>query len=270
MTDEANRRYWDALADDWQKLRDQDQLWRNCPHQPELAFDGDAYALIGQFLGDLHDKRACVLGSGDNYVAFALAGMGADVTSTDISARQLEHARRRAVQLGLDIQFLRTDACVLQGISDNQFDLVCSSNGFFVWIKEPAQVFRQAYRVLKPGGLYIFYDVHPYLRPWKDQVAPLEMEKPYTASGPFQNQDHGQTSYEYHWRLSDLLNPLLEAGLLLRRLSESPASDSRFWEGYSYAPGMDADLLDWQVNPRAGLPAWLTVAAQKPARSPVT
>jgi SAM-dependent methyltransferase len=191
--------------------------------------------------------------------------MGAVVTSTDISSRQLEVARGRAVQLGLDIQFTRADACELQDIPDDHFDLVCSSNGFFVWIREPARVFQQAYRVLKPGGFYIFYDIHPFLRPWKDQVAPLEMAKPYTASGPFENQDHGQTSFEFHWRLCDLLNPLLEAGLSLTQVAESSAQDARFWEGFSYAPGSDAQLLDWQVNPRAGLPAWLTVAAQKPA-----
>jgi hypothetical protein len=119
---------------------------------------------------------------------------------------------------------------------------------------------------LKPGGFYIFYDVHPFQRPWKDQVTPLEMEKPYTASGPFENRDRPEISYEYHWRLSDLLNPLLDAGLLLRQVCESPAPDSRFWEGHSYLAGQDAQLLDWQMNPRAGLPVWLSVAGQKPGQ----
>ena len=49
--------------------------------------------MILRFAGDLHGKRACVIGSGDNYAAFALAGLGAQVTSTDISARQMEPQR---------------------------------------------------------------------------------------------------------------------------------------------------------------------------------
>jgi len=261
---QANQRYWDAMAPDWQALRDQDQLWRQCPQHPELAFDGEALAMIGHFMGDLRGKRVCVIASGDNYAAFALAGIGARVTSTDISARQLAAARKRAELLGLEIDFTRADATALEGIGEGEFDLMYSSNGFFVWIAEPGRVFQQVHRVLRPGGFYIFYDVHPFQRPWKDQITPLEMENPYTATGPFEYEGYGQTNYQFHWRLCDLINPLLEAGLVLRCLAESPARNARFWEGISYTPGLDQSLLDWRNNPRAGLPVWLTVAAQKP------
>jgi hypothetical protein len=52
--------------------------------------------------------------------------------------------------------------------------------------------------------------------------------------------------------------------LVLRQIAESPAKDARFWEGHVYTPGVDSSLLAWHNNPRAGLPVWLTVAAQKP------
>jgi len=260
----ANQHYWDVMALHWQELRDQDQLWRKCPQQPELAFDGEALPMIRRFIGNLHDKSACVVGSGDNYLAFALVGMGLQVTSTDISAPQLEVARKRAVLLGLDITFIQADAATLEGIREDQFDLVCSSNGFFVWMAEPEQVFQQVHRVLRPGGFYIFYDIHPFLRPWKDQITPLEMERPYSTTGPFEDEGYGQINYQFHWRISDLINPLLDAGLIIRQMAESPAKDARFWEGMAYTPGVDQDLLDWRNNPRAGLPAWLTLAVQKP------
>ena len=260
---QANQRYWDAMAPDWQTLRDQDRLWQRCPQQPELAFDGEALAMVRHYVGDLQGKRVCVVGSGDNYAAFALAGMGAHVTSTDISARQLAIARKRAEQMGLAIAFVQADATTLESIGEGEFDLVCSTNGFFVWIAEPGRVFKQVHRVLKPGGFYIFYDVHPFLRPWKDQITPLEMERPYTETGPFEFEGYGHTNYQFHWRIIDLINPLLDSGLTLRQLAESSAKEARFWEGISYTPGSDPGLLDWRNNPRAGLPAWLTVAAQK-------
>src|SRR5512146_1419548 len=97
---QANQRYWNRLAADWQKLRDQDQLWRQFPQNPEPAFDGEALEMVRQYVVDLQEKRACVIGSGDNYLAFALAGLGAIVTSTDISAQQLEIARQRSIELG--------------------------------------------------------------------------------------------------------------------------------------------------------------------------
>jgi len=261
---ETNRRYWDASAGDWEQLRDAGQRWRRCHQEPTLAFDGTALEMLREFAGDLAGKHACVIGSGDNLAAFALVGMGAAVTSTDISAQQLRIAEGRAADLGLEMAFVRCDAADLAPLADGAFDLVVSTNGFFVWIAEPARVFRAVKRVLKPGGHYVFYDVHPFLRPWKDQRTPIEMEKPYFETGPFAYTEAGCPSHEYNWTLGGLLNPLLEAGLVLRRLSEDPARDSRFWEDFSYLPGTDASLLDWRSNPRAGLPVWLTVAAQKP------
>ena len=152
---EANRKYWDAASPEWQKLSDGD--WRKCPQQPSLAFEGDVLDMINEFIGNLQGKRACVIGSGDNYAAFALAGLGAAVTSTDISAQRLKVAEQRAHILDLDIHFVRCDAADLAPIPDIEFDLVCSTNGFFVWIADLAGVFAEANRVLKPGGHYIFY-----------------------------------------------------------------------------------------------------------------
>ena len=137
-----------------------------------------------------------------------------------------------------------------------------SSYGFFVWIADLEGVFNEVYRVLRPAGFYVFYDVHPLMRPWKDQINPIEVEKPYWETGPFADPERG--TYEFNWTLADILNPLADAGFVLRRITESPASDSRYWESYSYLPGTDDTLLDWKVNPRAALPVWLTVASQKP------
>ncbi len=164
----------------------------------------------------------------------------------------------------MEITFVQDDAAAMDSIPSGQFDLVGSTNGFFVWIAALREVFVEISRVLKPGGTYISYDIHPFQRPWKDQVAPLEMEKPYNQSGPFIDAATSSPVYEFNWRLSDLLNPLLEAGLHLRKLVESPPNDPRFWLGASYVPGADACLADWKHNPRAGLTVWLTLAAQKP------
>jgi len=258
---ETNRRYWDANASTWKALRERDGNWRRCPNEPELGFAGGALRLIRITCGDLTGKSACVIASGDNYAAFALAGLGAHVTSTDISQRQLDVARERAAELELDIQFVRTDAADLSPLKPESFDMVCSTNGLFVWIASPAAVMSAVHRVLKPGGFYIFYDIHPFQRPWKDQRIPIEMEKPYWDVGPFAYED---PSFEFHWTMADFLNGAADAGPVLHKMLESPADDERFWEGDSYEPGSQTCLMDWQQNPRAGLPVWLTLTLQKP------
>jgi len=126
---EANRRGWDAVSPGWQEGIDGTGIWRRCHLEPELVLRPQEMA----HLGDLHGRKACVLGSGDNQVVFALAGMGADVTSVDISQSQLDIAARRAGKLGLAITFVLSDVTDLSALSDAAFDVVyrrtCRSMG---------------------------------------------------------------------------------------------------------------------------------------------
>ena len=259
---ESNRLHWDASAAWWAGLRDRDGLWRRCPAEPELGFAGGAFELIGSFVGDVAGKEACVVGSGDNYAAFALAGMKARVTSIDISERQLETASDRAKRLDLEIDFVQADAMDLKPLGDKRFDLVCSTNGFFVWIADLKTVFQEVYRVLKPGGHYIFYDVHPFQRPWADRAASIEVEKTYWQTGPIRDEKDG--TFEFNWTLADILNPMADAGFVLRCVLERPAGDENYWEGSSFLPCNDKRLPNWKENPRAALPVWLSAVLQRP------
>lgn len=262
---EVNRRHWDAAADRWRELRDSDGLWRCCVQKPEVAFEGEAFELINRYLGTLKGKEVCVIGSGDNYAAFALAGCGAQVTSIDISQRQLDIAADRAELLGLKLQFVRSDAANLCEVQDRQFDLVTSTNGFFVWISDPEAVFSAVFRILRPGGFYVFYDIHPFIRPWEDQAEGdhVKMKKPYGARGPLERESKNE-GYEFHWTFSDLVNPLLASGFRLCNIAESLPRSARFYQDNSYKTANDDQMMDWRKNALAGLPSWLTVAAQKP------
>ena len=107
---QANRRYWDRATDWWEQLEEEGGLWHRCPTEPHLAFDGGALGLIREVAGDMSGRDVCVVGSGDNHAAFAFAGMGANVTSVDISDRRLAVASRRAEHMGLPITFIQADA----------------------------------------------------------------------------------------------------------------------------------------------------------------
>ena len=110
---EANRRYWDEAAEWWERLGEEGGVWQRCASEPELAFAGGALGLVREFVGAMSGKDVCVIGSGDNQAAFALAGMGAHVTSVDISEQRLAVASERARHLGLSITFLQADAADL-------------------------------------------------------------------------------------------------------------------------------------------------------------
>jgi SAM-dependent methyltransferase len=112
-------------------------------------------------------------------------------------------------------------------MSDRSFDLVRSTNGFLTWIADPGLVFGEVFRSLRQNGVYVFYDVHPFQRPWRDTQQATELAKPYWDTGPHES-DGDCPTVEFEWTIADLLNALARSGLRLESIAESPAEDSRF------------------------------------------
>lgn len=78
----------------------------------------------------MYNKKVLLPSSGDNHAAFAFALLGADVTSADISEKQLEHAKVIADKLKLKINYVCDDTMQLSNIPDNSFDLVYTSKRY--------------------------------------------------------------------------------------------------------------------------------------------
>src|SRR5262249_27201050 len=117
---EANKAFWDASATWWKEKEDQRGLWMKAHKDPSVVLCPTEML----FLKDVDGRKVCVLGSGDNEVAFALAGLGGHVTSVDISECRLAVAADRACILGLQLEFLQADVTDLSALKDNTFDLV--------------------------------------------------------------------------------------------------------------------------------------------------
>ena len=96
---QSNQAFWDASANWWKEKEDHRGLWRKAHENPSSVLS----LLEMSFVNNIEGKEVCVLGSGDNEVAFALVGLGGWVTSVDFSQRKLDIAR--ASQLGLQLSF---------------------------------------------------------------------------------------------------------------------------------------------------------------------
>ncbi len=213
---EQNRACWNSWADWWRKKADQRGIWKKCHRNPELVLTPDEI----YFLSDVKDKDVCVLGSGDNEVVFALAGMGAKVTSVDISEKQLEIAKERAEILGLDIVFLRADVIDLSSIPDVSFDVVYTGGHISVWISDIYRYYAEAVRVLRPGGLFIVNDYHPIRRMWHESDS-LTPRHRYFNRGPYKYKtDEGLTQVEFHWTTADHIQAIVDAGCSLIKVDE--------------------------------------------------
>ena len=213
--------------------------------------------LIRKYIPDLKDLRILLPSSGDNHAAFALAMMGAHVTSADISERQLENAADIAKRLHLDIDFICDDTMKLARIPDNAFDMVYTSNGTLSWINDPDSMNRNICRVLKPGGFAVLYDMHPFNRPFSGEAfKEPRIVKSYQDVFP-----------ELHWRLQDIVNSQIRAGLTVCEMAELPALDASFWFAYAELQNKSRteleEINDWKKNPLAALPAWLALVSKK-------
>ena len=214
---EANRAFWDRSAGWWKENEDKRGLWKKCHKVPTLVLSPAEMS----FLKGIEGKTVCVLGSGDNEVAFALAGMGGKVTSVDISERRLQIAQERADALGLKLTFLRADVTDLSDLKDNAFDLAYTGGHMSVWISDIWKYYAEAVRTLKPGGAYIVNEYHPIRRMWIDAEGP-EPRYSYFDRGPHKyRSDEGTPTFEYHWTVADHIQAVLEAGCSLLKVDES-------------------------------------------------
>ncbi|MCP4640532.1 MAG: class I SAM-dependent methyltransferase [bacterium] len=248
---EANRKRWDAAAPRWAECADNRGVWKRCPQEPELVLCQKEL----KHLGDLSGKQVCVLGSGDNQVVFALAGLGAKVTSVDISQNQLDNAAERAKTLGLDIEFVHADVTDLACLGDASFDVVYTGGHVAVWVADLRTYYAEAARILRPGGLFIVNEYHPFRRVWKESTDSLVIEYPYFERGPFEfdldndvlyPEPGDLKSYEFHWTISDYLSAVMATECALIEVDE-----------------YGEEVGDWEVAPMQGLPEFLLIMARK-------
>ena len=248
---EANRRRWNAASASYAAMGDRLGNWRKVVEEPGWAFLPEELAI----LGDVTGQRACVLGSGDNLAVFALAAMGAEVTSVNISEAQIEVARRRAETLDLNVQFLCADVLEIDQLADESYDLVHTSRHVACWVSDLRAFYRQAVRILKPGGLFLVTEYHPLRRIFKNGPERLEVESSYLDRGPFRYEVSEELfdlkageleQFEYNWTIADFYAAMTEPGCTLVALDEI---------------GDEAE--DWETSNFRGLPQVILLAARK-------
>ena len=257
-TTDKIKAFWNETSDsEWYRSRRTDEAVRCLKEKPESAVHPAVYKLLHKYLPDIKGRRILLPSSGDNHAAFAFAMMGAHVTSTDISERQLENALAIAERLSLNIEFICDDTMELSQICDQAYDLVYTSNGTLSWINDIDSMNRNIYRVLKTGGYSVMYDMHPFNRPFSGEAwkAPM-IVKSYHDVFP-----------DLHWRLQDIINSQIKAGLGICELAELPATDVCFWFTYTELQEKNPEefegINDWKKNPMAALPAWITLISKK-------
>jgi SAM-dependent methyltransferase len=178
------------------------------------------------------------VGSGAASGARWLAEQGAATVAIDLSAVQLGHAVRLGGATGVRVPLVQADACALP-FADRSFDLACSAYGAVPFVSDSASLHREVYRVLRPGGRWVFSVTHPFRWALPDSPGPegLVVRHSYFDRDPYVEQDDtGRATYvEHHRTLGDRVRELVAAGFELLDLVEPewPAWNTATWGGWS-------------------------------------
>lgn len=229
----ANRRWWDADADDYLAehgsfLGAADFVW--CPEGLREAEAG--------LLGPVRGRRVLEVGCGSAPCARWLAAQGAWVVGLDLSAGMLRHATDAARDTGLSVPLVQADAGRLP-FADASFDLACSAFGAVPFVADSAMVMREVARILRPGGRWVFAVTHPlrWIFPDDPGEAGLTVAQSYFDRTPYVEVDAlGNPTYvEHHRTLGDRIREIVAAGLQVEDLVEPewPEGLQREWGQWS-------------------------------------
>jgi len=233
---DINRRAWDRQVEGG-------NMW-TIPVSPEViaeARQGRFQILLTEnipvpayWFSPLPGLAVLCLACGGGQQGPVLAAAGARVTVYDNSPRQLEQDRFVAEREGLELRTVEGDMRDLSIFSDNSFDFIFHpvSNCF---IPDVLPVWREAFRVLRPGGTMLAGMNNPIIYVFaypESEHGILEARHPLPYSDPDVLTPEEQQQYieegspfEFSHTLTTLIGGQLEAGFVLTGFYEDHHRD---------------------------------------------
>lgn len=214
-------------------LVDSDVNWSACatPEQLAKAHRGRLQLTFGMdgiipadWLGDLRGKRVLCLAGAGGLQAPLLACAGAEVTVLDLSQRMLDKDREVAAREHLSIRIEHGNMCDLSRFADASFDLVLNPPSLF-YVPDVNPVFREVYRVLKPGGAFLMISSNPiaYICDWDESLGCYKAVNRM----PYRSTDHADQGdwVEYGHTMESYLGGQIAAGFVITGYIENQTED---------------------------------------------
>lgn len=224
----SNRKLWNALAD--------------------IHVDTDFYDVAGfregrstlqpveiEEIGPVDGRSLLHLQCHFGLDTLSWARMGAVATGLDFSETAIAHARRLSQETGIPAEFVCADVYDAPDTLGTTFDIVYTGGGVLCWLPDKKRWAEVIARCLNPGGVFYIREFHPFSTIFDDSenVTELRVRYPYFPSvnpqryegaGSYADPNNREAwvSYEWPYTLSDVVNALIDAGLRLVFLHESP------------------------------------------------
>jgi ubiquinone/menaquinone biosynthesis C-methylase UbiE len=258
---EANRKAWNEAMPYHQKKMEAEWTKRFqqkgyiCQKEPELK----ELSKIG-----LKDKDIAHLSCNNGVELMSLKNMGAGrCTGFDISDNAIAEAKKRAQDVSIDCEFVRTDVLEISVEYYDSYDLVYITIGALTWIPDLSKYFDIAVKILRKGGKIFIYESHPFMNvfPWDETESdhPLKCVHPYFDEKVYQFNEgidyvggetyESSTTYEFMHTLSDLMMIIINLKCKINAFYEFPEDIS--------------NCMGWQVETGLKLPMSYILIAEK-------
>lgn len=257
-------KYYQVNLKRWNELVDIHAKSKGYNLKRFLKGETSLHSLELEALGDVHNKTLLHLQCHFGLDTLSWARLGAHVTGVDFSRKTVTLARNLAKKTGLNAEFICCNLYDLTQHLDGQFDIVYSTYGVINWLHDLDAWASIIVKYLEPKGLFFLAEFHPFM--WVfDYEHPSELrvresywsnQKPsfYQEEGTYADSDarvKNIETYEWSHPMSEIVNSLINAGLVIKELNEYPFSVDRhqlaFMErssdGYSRLPGDNLPLM---------------------------
>lgn len=200
--------------------------------------------------------------------------LGAKAVGVDFSEEAIRTAKSLRDDLGLDTEFICCNVYDVPKFVEGQFDIVFTSVGVLTWLPDLEKWAKVIYKMLKPGGMLYVKDSHPVtdVLEWIDDTLKVHYSY-FRGSEPYMFQEDASytsnsregdlvhtTTFQWMHSLSYIMNSVIQAGLKVEKLLESPYG---FFKRY---PPMKKNQEGLWELPNFSIPLTFTLFASKPRK----
>lgn len=232
---DANRLAWDLSA---KHHRDSD-MWKKMVIDVKAADFSCLDPTITQALSTLEPsgKSVVQIGCNNGREILSLASLGATrCLGIDQSSQFIEQARELNQLSGSKAEFLCADIYNLPADTRNNFDIALITIGVLSWMPDLPEFFKIVAGLLAKNGKLVIYEAHPFLEmfdpastdPQRPTITYFEDEPSFEAeviTYDGSTPEGGAGSYWYVYRVGQIINAVIAAGLQLNEFTEFPHSN---------------------------------------------